>query len=108
MITRIEDIKNTISESDLAEMEACKSEDGEYIIPVQWSVYATVRVTADNLKDALIKAAEKIDDLPTSCDNEYIEDSYEINIDSADSAITAQSYEPVSDVSIDSDGNVHT
>ena len=107
MITNINDI-NALSESDLRELEQYKSDDGTYTIPVQWSVYSTITVTADNLKDAIANAADKINDLPTSTENEYIDGSYGINIDDAASAIDAQGYVRISGVSIDSNGEIHS
>ena len=84
-----------------------KEDCNTYHIPVQWSVYSTIRVEADNLQEALDKAREKIDDIPiTPTECEYIDDSYIIAVESDEDAINAQNYYTVSDILITKDGEV--
>ncbi len=83
------------------------SNDGTYLIPVEWSVYSTINVEADNLEEAIEKAKAAIDDLPISTDCEYIDGSYKINADDDDELIFAQScYRHISDVRIRKDGSI--
>lgn len=88
-------------------LENYVSEDGTYLIPVEWSVYSTIKVEADNLKDAIKKANAAIDDLPISCDCEYMDGSYKINADDEDEILLAQDcYRHVSNVRIRKDGSI--
>ena len=72
-----------------------ESEDGTYLIPVTWEVYSTIRVKADNLQDAVDKATEHIDEIPLGTLTEYIDGSYELDLEAA--LIAAQSYYDMSD-----------
>lgn len=69
------------------------AKDGEYIIPVAWEMYSTVRVTGvKNLKEALAVVEKYLDDLPID-NGEYVDGSYRItNNDDDDTIIGAQSY----------------
>ena len=80
-----------------------KSEDGRYLIPVSWSMRSTITVEADNLEEAVKIAREKVDDLPLCQpdDSEYVDGSYNIDIDNDEDAINAQDYS-----TIDTIGNV--
>lgn len=46
-----------------SKLEDVKSDDGKFIIPVSWQVYSTIRVEAENLQEALIRAQEHIDSI---------------------------------------------
>lgn len=76
------------------------SDTGEYIIPVSWEVYSTIKVKADNLEDAVRIAEEQIDEIPLCSETEYIDDSYKIEIETDDEAIAAQDYVPIGSVVI--------
>ena len=77
------------------------SENGTYIIPVTWEVYSTIRVYgAKNLEDAIEYAKEHSDLIPLG-DSEYIDGSYQINIENDDEAINAQNYAEISGVRVD-------
>ena len=69
------------------------SKDGEYIIPVAWEMYSTVKVTGvKNLKEALAVVEKYLDDIPLD-NGEYIDGSYRITNNEDDEAIIdAQSY----------------
>lgn len=84
------------------------SDDGTYLIPVQWSVYSTVRVHAANLAEAVNIARSKLDELPLSTENEYIDGSYYISGEIDEDFINAQHYKPVGNVTIESDGTIST
>ena len=84
------------------------SEDGTYLIPVEWSVYSTVRVHAANLDEAVKIARSKLDELPLSTENEYIDGSYCISGEIDEDFINAQNYKPVGNVTIESDGSIST
>lgn len=83
-----------------------KSDDGKFIIPVMWQVYSTIRVEADNLQEALIRAQEHIDSVPLGSNPEYVDGSYEINIQDAEDAINAQRCRSVSSILIKRDGEI--
>lgn len=84
-----------------------KEDENSYIIPVQWSVYSTIRVEAANLQEALDKAREKLTEIPiTPNDCEYIDDSYLILADDDDDLIRAQDYHDVSDLVIKANGDI--
>jgi len=86
----------------LDELEKVVSDDGTYIIPVEWTVYSTVRVSAKNLKEAIELAFAKKDELPVTNLNEYVDDSYRINLgNSADEDTTlALTSRHISDVEL--------
>ena len=76
------------------------NEDKEYIIPVSWEVYSTIKVKgAKNLQDAIEYAKTHIDDIPLGY-GEYIDDSYKIEIHNDDEAIAAQDYADIGGVEI--------
>ena len=82
------------------EMRDYVSNNGEYIIPVSWEVYSTIKVKgAKNLEEAFEYAQEHIEDIPLG-EGEYIDGSYQINIDNDDEAINAQEYADIGGVSI--------
>lgn len=77
------------------------SPDGEYIIPVTWEVYSTVKVKgAKNLREAIQIINQKLDELPAT-DGKYVDGSYRINLNDDEEAIVAQNYAHISDVTID-------
>lgn len=76
------------------------SDNGEYIIPVSWEVYSTIKVKgAKNLEEAVEYAEEHIDDIPLG-EGEYIDGSYKIDIETDDLAIDAQEYADIGGVFI--------
>ena len=95
---------NAMSPDDLTELEKYKSDNGTYTIPVEWSVYSTVRVEADNLKDALAKVLTQLDDIPLSSNPTYIDGSYSVSISLAEDAVNAQDYSTDSGIYINPDG----
>ena len=84
-----------------SKLKDVKSDDGKFIIPVSWQVYSTIRVEAENLQEALIRAQEHIDSIPLSSDC-----SYEINVQDVEDAINAQEYRSMSSILIKSDGKI--
>ena len=82
------------------------SEDGEYIIPVSWSVYSTITVRAKNLREAVKMARDKINEIPLCSEPEYIDDSYKIDLYTDDDAINAQDFASIGDVTILEDGKI--
>lgn len=85
-------------------LEAYVSPSGEYLIPVEWSVYSTIKVRGKdihNLKDALDAAEKVIDDIPTSTEHEYIDGSYKLSVDCDEDAINTQMYRTVSGIVLD-------
>ena len=78
------------------------NEDGEYIIPVQWSMYSTVKVkNASNLKEAFDIVYNLLNDIPIESDGEYIDGSYTINAGDDQDLIDAQSFKHVGKYEID-------
>ena len=76
------------------------SPDGHYRIPVAYKMYSTIDVTkVKNLREAVELSEKYKDEIPLG-QGEYIDDSYEININNADEAIFAQDYARISDVVI--------
>ena len=67
------------------------SPDGEYIIPVSWSVFGKVVITGvNNLEEALEVAERYMDDIPLG-EGDYVEGSYMIDADE-ESLLNAQEY----------------
>lgn len=65
----------------------------EYIIPISWSVCSTVVVKgAKNLQNAINIAREHIDDIPLPNNTEYIDGSFEINVETDEDAEAMQDY----------------
>lgn len=81
---------NSINLSDKA--RAYQSDDGSYIIPVSWVYTGTFRVKAANLGEAVDAVNRHLDDLPLPSEPVYLDDSFKIDIDGDDSAMTAQDY----------------
>lgn len=80
------------------EMRDYVSDNGEYIIPVSWEVYSTIKVKgAKNLEEAIEYVKENIDTIPLG-NGEYIDASYKIEVDNDDEAIDAQDYFDIGDV----------
>ena len=71
------------------------SEDGMYKIPVEYTVYSTITVKADNLGDALSKAIAQKDSIPLQDVYEYVEDSFKFAVDEPEDALNAQCYKTV-------------
>lgn len=86
----------------LDELETVVSSTGTYTIPVEWSVYSTVQVSAANLKEAIEKVFAQKESLPVDCKSEYIDSSYRINLgNSVDEDIAMTTGSPhISDVHI--------
>lgn len=97
-----ETLKN-YKNSNFPEKKDCTT----YLIPVQWSVYSTIRVEADNLQEALDMARAKLSEIPLTPNNcEYIDDSYIIAADSDEDLINAQNYRDISSILIDKNGDI--
>ncbi len=97
-----ETLKN-YKNSNFPEKKDCTT----YLIPVQWSMYSTIRVEADNLQEALDLARAKLFEIPltpNAC--EYIEDSYCIQAETDEELIDVQNYRDISSIVIDKDGNI--
>lgn len=78
---------------DITELEKKVDEVNEYIIPVSWSVCSTVIVKgAKNLQNAISITQEHIDDIPLPNNTEYIDGSFEINIETDEEAEAYQDY----------------
>lgn len=93
-----------MTDEEKKNLEAYVSPSGEYLIPVEWSVYSTIKVKGKdihNLKDALDAAEKVIDELPISTENEYIDGSYKLSVDCDEDAINAQMYRTVSGIVVD-------
>ena len=73
------------------------SESGLYLIPIEWAVYSTITVRANNLAEAIAKAKAQFDDIPCQTENEYVDGSMRICIDETEDAITAQEYQTIGD-----------
>lgn len=83
----------------------CVNENGEYIIPVEWSMYSTVKVkNAENLQQALDYLQNHIDDIPLG-KGEYIDSSYKID-NRGESMIDAQSYKHFGEVEMSASSGV--
>ena len=91
-----------------SELKNVKSETGLYRLPVSWQVYSTIEVEADSLLDALQKAEAVIDDIPLgrSDEIEFVDGSYQIDVDSIEDAENAQDYYPLSTITICKDGSI--
>ena len=93
-----------MTDEEKKNLESYVSPSGEYLIPVEWSVYSTIKVKGKdihNLKDALDAAEKAIDELPISAENEYIDGSYKLSVDCDEDAINAQMYRTVSGIVVD-------
>ena len=67
------------------------SKDGEYIVPVEWTVCSTVTVRgAKNLEDAIDRVRKNISDIPLSRNPDYIDESYTVSDHDNDGLIDAQ------------------
>ena len=78
------------------------SPTGEYIIPVEWAVYSTIKISGTNIKnlqDAIDWAEDNLEDIPLSTENEYIDGSYKLD---TDNIVYAQNYQHIGD-DIDAD-----
>lgn len=73
------------------------SESGLYLIPIEWTVYSTITVRANNLAEAIAKAEAQFDDIPCQTQNEYVDDSMRISINEVEDAIMAQGYQTIGD-----------
>ena len=81
-----------------------EKEKKTFIIPVEWSVYSTVRVEAETLDEAIARFNRVIDNIPiTPNECEYIDESYRINGEGIDDILSAQSYRDSSSIVIKSD-----
>lgn len=81
------------------------NENEEYIIPVSWKVYSTIKITgAKNLQDAIEYAKNHIDEIPLGS-GDYINGSYKIEIHNDDEAIAAQNYAEISSIEVDIKNN---
>ena len=78
----------------MAKLSDYVSDDGVYIIPVEWAMYSNVLVTGvKNLQEAKDLVDENIGDIPLDLDcAEYMDGSYRISHDD-DQLIDAQDYQ---------------
>lgn len=93
----------------IEDIKKYKSENGTYTIPVEWSVYSTVTVEADNLHDAFEKFQKYMDDLPLCTESEYIDDTYKATVDypeHPDELLAAQGFYRIGNVTICKDGTI--
>lgn len=74
------------------------SNDGTYLIPVTWSVYSTVRVKGANLRDALNRFKQKMDECPLPTEAEYVDGSFEMSVDNEEELLDTQKYQDISDL----------
>ena len=89
-----------MTHDELEKLANYVSPDGHYRIPVTYGMYSTINVTGvKNLREAIELSEKHKDEIPLG-QGEYIDDSYEININNADEAIAAQDYARISDVVI--------
>jgi hypothetical protein len=85
---------------NLDELENYVSPDGHYRIPIVYAMYSTIDVTGvKNLREAVELSEKHKDEIPLG-QGEYIDGSYEINIENDDEAIFAQDYARISDIVI--------
>lgn len=76
-----------------SKLENYKSDNGEYIIPVDWSVFSNVIVTGvNNLEEALTVVKEHLADIPLAVSTTFMDDSYKISAESEEELIDAQGY----------------
>ena len=84
-----------------------KKPDGRYLIPVSWAVCSTITVEADNLGEAVDIAKKRIDDIYLCTKGvEYIDASYNIDVDTDEDAINAQDYHTIGDIIIKKNGQI--
>ncbi len=73
-------------------LENYVSPDGEYIVPVTYKMFSTVKVTGvKNLKEAIELTKENAEEIPLG-EGAYIDGTYEISVKSDDEAIDAQDF----------------
>lgn len=94
------------TENRFDKLKDIKSDDEKFIIPVTWQVYSTIRVEADNLQEALLRAEKSLDSIPLDSNPEYVDGSYEINVADAEDAINAQMCRSLNSILIKSDGRI--
>lgn len=94
------------NEKEREKLKNYVSDSGEYLIPVEWSVYSTVKIKADNLLDAVEKFQKVIDDVPLCTEPEYIDDSYRASGDTAEDYVNAQHYRNIGNIEIDENGKI--
>lgn len=91
---------------DKTKLKNYVSESGEYLIPVSWSVYSTVKVKADNLLDAIERFNKLIDTVPLCSNTVYVDGSYRVDAENAEDYIMTQNWQTIGDVSIEENGNI--
>ena len=82
------------------------SDTGEYILPVEWTDYSTVKVKAKNLQEAIDKFNAVISDIPLDTQPEYVDGSYRLNDDN--DLRDCQDFPHISSIEIDEDGSIHS
>lgn len=61
-------------------LENYVSDDGKYIIPVEWTVYSNIIVSGvNNLQEAKNVVEQHIEDIPCDPEPEYVDGSYRIS-----------------------------
>ena len=84
-----------MADNIISNPEEYVSPTGEYIIPVEWAVYSTIKVSGKNIKnlqDAIDWAEANLEDIPLSTESEYIDGSYQLN---TENAVDAQNYQHI-------------
>ena len=103
------DCRNRSTHMQNPKVECNNFEQKSFLIPVEWSVYSTIRVEAETLQDAINIANEKLDDIPTApLDCEYIDGSYKTTCDSYEDFENAQEYRDVSSIIIRANGEIES
>lgn len=75
----------------------------EFIVPVTWEVYSTIKVEAESPEEAFEIARDRLDEIPLCSNPEYIDASYCLsNIEPQD----AQEFKHVGDVTIRKNGDI--
>lgn len=72
-------MQSILSPEDFKFWETLSKENikiGTYEIPVTWEVYATVKIEATSLEEAVAIFEETKDDIPLPTDTEYVDDSF--------------------------------
>lgn len=80
-------MQSILSPEDFKFWETLSKENikiGTYEIPVTWEVYATVKIEATSLEEAVAIFEETKDDIPLPTDNDYIDGSFHMTTEDID------------------------
>lgn len=82
----------------------------EWIIPVEWTTYSTVKVEATTAEEALKIFNEKIDELPLPIEKEYVDGSFQLASHDCTSDASyikiCQEYVPISSITVKANGEI--